>query len=218
MLSKLNLHGQVIFIVFFLSVSVFAQTGFEGKVAMRITGDETADIDYFIKGNNLRMEMDADGNKGVILYDLKDQKTTMLMPGQNMYMEYKLDRSMIKNDTKHSDKTDDIKRTGETKEINGYKCEKWIFKEDGDLVEAWMTDELGNFYMMMNPMDKEAQNEWQQKLQGNYFPMKVDVIEDGEKTSSMEVLSVDEMSLKDDLFKVPPGYKKFDMPNMDMFK
>jgi len=67
-------------------------------------------------------------------------------------------------------------------------------------------------------MDKDAQNKWQQKLQGNYFPMRVDVIEDGEKKSSMEVLSVNEMSLKEDLFKVPPGYQKFSMPNMDMFK
>jgi hypothetical protein len=48
--------------------------------------------------------------------------------------------------------------------------------------------------------------------------MKVDVIEDGEKTSSMEVLSVNEMSLKDDLFEVTPGMQKFDMPDMNMFK
>jgi hypothetical protein len=218
MFSKLNLFGLVTLILFFFGASVFAQTGFEGKVALRITGDETADIDYFIKGKNIRMEMEAKGNKAVILYDFKDQKTIMLMPGQNMYMEFNANQFMTENDKKNDDKADNIKRTGETKEINGYKCEKWIYKDDDGLVEAWMTDKLGNFYMMMNPMDKDAQNKWQQKLQGNYFPMRVDVIEDGEKKSSMEVLSVNEMSLKEDLFKVPPGYQKFSMPNMDMFK
>jgi hypothetical protein len=117
------------------------------------------------------------------------------------------------------DEMGDIERTGEFKEINGYKSEKWIFNdEDNNVVEAWMTDELGNFFMMMNPMDQSAQEKWRQKLQGNFFPMKVVVTEDGEKVSSMEVLSVNEMSLKDDLFRVSPGMQKFDMPNMNMLK
>ncbi len=81
-----------------------------------------------------------------------------------------------------------------------------------------MTDELGSFFMLVNPMNKGAQNNWQEKLQGNYFQMKVEVMEDGEKKSSMEVLSVDKMSLKDDLFAIPSGYQKFDMPNLDLYK
>jgi hypothetical protein len=145
----------------------------------------------------------------------------MMMPAQNMYMEFDASQYNMpeKNSGSNKDETDNINRTGEYKDINGYKSEKWIYTdEDGKKVEAWMTDELGNFYMMMNPMDKSAQDAWKQKLQGNFFPMKVDVIEDGEKVSSMEVLSADEMSLKDDLFKVKPGMQKFNMPNMDMYK
>ncbi len=52
----------------------------------------------------------------------------------------------------------------------------------------------------------------------SYFPMKVDVMEDGEKKSAMEVLSVNKMSLKADLFTLPKGFQKFDMQNMDMDK
>ncbi|MDO8549033.1 MAG: hypothetical protein Q7S39_02635 [Ignavibacteria bacterium] len=47
---------------FILCTSVFAQSDFEGKVVMRISGDQTTDIDYFIKGENIRMEMNAEEN------------------------------------------------------------------------------------------------------------------------------------------------------------
>ena len=48
--------------------------------------------------------------------------------------------------------------------------------------------------------------------------MKVSVLEDDEKKSSMEVLSVDKTALSDDLFTVPKGFQKFDMQNMDIYK
>jgi len=218
MFHKLNLSWFIVLISFFLGVSVSAQIDFEGKVALRITGDESADIDYFYKGNNIRMEMDAEGDKAVILFNLKDKKTKMLMPGQNMYMEFDANQYMTNNDIKDDKEAGDIEMTGEFEKINGYKCEKWIFRDDDNLVTAWMAEGLGNFYMMMNPMDKGSQEGWKQRLQGNYFPMKVVVTEDGETTSTMEVLSVDKISLNDDLFEVPPGYQKFSMPNMDMMK
>jgi hypothetical protein len=221
MYSKLNFACFIILISFFFSISVSAQSDFEGKIALRISGDdETTDMDYFIKGENIRMEVDAEDNSAVILFNTKNKKTTMMMPGQNMYMEFDVNQYMPEtdNDNDIDEEIGDIERTGEYKDINGYKSEKWIFKDEDNIVEAWMTDELGNFYMMMNPMDNSSQEKWKQKLQGNYFPMKVDVIEDGEKTSSMEVLSVNKMSLNEDLFKVAPGMQKFDMPNMNMFK
>ncbi|MDO8549032.1 MAG: DUF4412 domain-containing protein [Ignavibacteria bacterium] len=139
------------------------------------------------------------------------------MPEQKMYMELGSDY-MPQNDVKMEGKSPNIKRTGEFKDIKGYKCEKWIIKDDDNMVEAWMTDELGSFYMMTNPMNRGAQDKWQKQLQGNYFPMKVEVIEDGEKKSSMEILSVNKMSLNADLFTLPKGFQKFDMPNMNMYK
>jgi hypothetical protein len=214
------IRNSFFLVILILTSSVLAQNPFEGKIKMRISGDETADIDYFVKGEKIRMEMEAEGNNAVILFNTQNKKTIMMMPGQNMYMEFDANQFMTENDSKNNeDDMDKIQKTGEHKEINGYDCEKWIFKdEDENIVEAWMTDELGDFFMMMNPMDRGSQEKWKEALQGDFFPMKVDVIEDGKKTSSMEVLSVNEMSLKDDLFKVTPGMQKFDMPNMDMLK
>lgn len=221
MFSKLNLSCFIILISFFLGLSAFAQSGFEGKIVLRITDEETTDIAYFAKGENTRMEIDSKGNKVVIFHNLSDRKTTMYMPDQNMHMEVGGNSYMPQgnmNTKKDKNVSGKIERSKEFIDIQGRRCEKWTFTDEDSKVIAWMTDQLGGFFMMMNPMDKGSTNSWQQKLHGNYFPMKVDVIEDGEKKSSMEVLSVEEMSLKDDFFKVDPSSKKFNVPGMDMFK
>ncbi len=214
MFSKKNLNSLILLLVFGFYSLAFAQTDFEGKVVMRISAEHSADVDYYIKENNMRMEMKSEKGTVVILYDQNSSKTQMIMPEQKMYMELPDMEYMKKNDVKTSDKSPNINRTGEMKEINGYNCEKWIIKNDDNEVEAWMTDGIGSFYMMSNPMSKSAQDSWQKELQGKYFPMKVDIMKNGEKKTSMEVVSVNKMSLNDDLFKVSKDFKKFDMPQM----
>jgi hypothetical protein len=216
MLSKMNLKYLYFVLSFLFCTSVFAQNDFEGKIVLKISGDQTSDINYFIKQNKIRMEMNAEGNEAIILYNLEDSKTFMIMPDQEMYME--MQGIDYKSQMESEGKSSNITRTGEFKDINGYKCERWVIKDDDSEVEAWMTNELGSFFMLTNPMNKGEQNNWQEKLQGNYFPMKVEVKEDGEIESSMEVLSVNKIALKDDLFTIPEGYQKFDMPNMNIFK
>ena len=41
-----------------------------------------------------------------------------------------------------------------------------------------------------------------------------EVLDSGKKEFTMEVVSVDKMSLDKDLFEVPSDYKKLSMPNM----
>ena len=58
---------------------------------------------------------------------------------------------MKKNDESESNEKTNGKfdKTGETKKINGYECEKWVYTDDnGDKTEAWMTKELGNFKIL----------------------------------------------------------------------
>ncbi|HSP88794.1 MAG TPA: DUF4412 domain-containing protein [Ignavibacteriaceae bacterium] len=219
MISKLNL-SYFSFLILILTITTFAQTDFEGKVVMRISGEdseESGDIDYFIKDQNLRMEMKSAEESMFILFNNADSKMYMVMPEQKMYMDFAGIDFLGQGNT--SDKNDDteINKTGEYKQVNGYQCEKWIIKDNEETVEAWMTDELGNFLMMTNPM-MGTQDAWQTELQGNYFPMKVEIIEDGEKKTAMEVLSVNEMSLNADLFSIPKDFQKLDMPSMDSNK
>lgn len=215
MLSKIYFSCQFLLFALFLCTAAFAQNNFEGKVTMKISGDDqTSNIDYFIKGDNIRMEMKADQGSVIILYNQKDSKTYMIMPEQKMYMDLQGFDNLTKGDLQSEDKSPNINRTGEFKDINGYNCEKWIIRDEDNVVEAWMTDKLGNFFMMTNPMNKNSQDNWQKELQGNFFPMKVDVMEDGEKKTSMEVLSINKTTLGSDLFIVPKGFQKFDMTNM----
>jgi hypothetical protein len=203
-----------LFSLLIFCISSFAQSNFEGKIVMKISGKETSNIVYYVKGNNMRMEVEAQGKKIAFLHNNKDSKSQMVMDEQKMYMEFPK-MNMPETDMKENDVKDKIRKTGEYKDINGYRCEKWTFEDDGETGEAWMTDELGGFFMLQNPMGRNPQEEWEQKLVGNYFPMLVIVKNDsGEKELTMKVVSVDKMSLNKDLFEVPAGYQKFNMPNM----
>lgn len=208
-----NFCSSVLLIVIAFSVQAFSQNDFEGKVVLKISEDETAaDVDYFVKDEKTRMEMKSNHGSMVLLYDQKSNKTLMMMPEQKMYMEFNA-MDFMQHDESSDNSDTDINRTGEYKDINGYNSEKWIIKEDDETIEAWMTDELGGFFMMNNPMGQN-QNTWQKELAGKFFPMRVDIIEGSEKKKVLEVLSVNKMSLNNDLFDVPQGFKKLDMPNM----
>jgi hypothetical protein len=197
--------------LFFASLS-FAQS-FEGKISMKVQDDETGYMDYLIKGDNIRIEMKGmseENNMGAFIYNAKTNSMLIVMPEQQMYMEIPFGMYDF-DDEEVTEQEMDFDITGETKVINGYKCEKWIFKDEGQTVEAWMTNGLGGFFMFNNPMDQSPKSAWQSKLEaGNYFPMQV--IEGGKVV--MEVVSVDKKNLSNDLFSVPNGFKKFEMPGM----
>jgi len=215
MLLRTSYIYLFLFSIITFCVSSFPQSDFEGKIVMKITGKETSNMVYYLKGDNARMEVESRGHTVAILHNKKDSNSKILMDEQKMYMEFLGNDYMQKNNPSKKDNSAKVKKTDEHKKINGYDCEKWIFEDNGKTVEAWMTDQLGGFFMMQNPMGSNTEDEWKQKLVGNYFPMLVVTKNDSnKKETTMEVVSVDKMSLKKDLFEVPAGYKKFDMPNM----
>ena len=204
----------------------FAQEKFEGKVVMNVkSGDKDTDVNFLVKGSKTIIQV-TNEEKANMIMDSKEKKMIILMPEQKMYME--MDMNMMKglaskmgksDQTEKSDKmAGDFKMTGETKNINGYECEKWVYSgEDGDKTEAWMTKELGNFMGFSNPMMNDEATSWQKKIEGQgYFPMLAIHYDDsGEAESSMEVKSVEKKSLDASMFEVPAGYKKFSMPMMN---
>jgi hypothetical protein len=195
------------FSLFVFSIS-FAQQ-FEGIISMKISGDEEIDMDYFIKGEKIRIE--TPGNEeGVILFDTKQNKFLIVMPEQKMYMEMPMGMGMQNIESETSDEANTV-FTGETRVINSYECEKWVYVDDGKEVEAWMAKGLGSFFMFQNPMAHSSEANWQSRLEAaDFFPMLV--IEDNEKV--LEVTSVEPKALEADLFSVPAGFQKFDMPGM----
>lgn len=186
---------------------------FEGKISMKVFSDESMDMDYLVKGDNIRIEIKENdgGYQGSFIYNGSDNKMLIIMPEQKMYMEIPLGDMYDSDDYEGTEEDVDINVTGETKMINGYNCEKWIIKNEDEEVEVWMAKGLGGFFMFQNPMDHSPKSAWQSKLKaGNYFPMQV--VEN--KKVVMEVTSVDKKALKDDLFTVPKDFQKFEMPGM----
>jgi outer membrane lipoprotein-sorting protein len=199
----------------FLSATITAQNTFEGKVKFKVSGDDSdkaSVIDYFIKDDKIRMEV-KDAMGAVIIFDKSTVK--MLMESQGMYMEYPRDMMMgqMEHDNeKHNDEFAPT-MTNNTKEILGYECKQWIMESDDGTIEMWVTDELGSFVPMQSPMGGGEVPDWQKQMaDGNFFPMLVIVNDDGDKISAFEVVEVNKQDLNDNLFSVPKGLKKMDMP------
>ena len=206
-----------------ISVKSYSQS-FEGEIVMKITDkdqDKPQTVDYFVKGNKIRFEAKGEeGGAGAMILDTKNYDALILMPAQKMYMTYNYKTALggVRDTINNAMEKGNVKMTGETKDINGYNCEKWTFKdEDGTTGEAWMTKGIRNFFFFSNPMGgNEDQPEWQKKLTNEgYFPMMVITKDsDGNIDSQMEVTSIEKKSLSESLFSAPAGYKKMEMPMM----
>jgi hypothetical protein len=228
--SKLS---KLFFLMFFLtSVNfLYSQTSFEGEIKFKVSHDENGmTMDYFIKDGKLRMEMGGEAKGTCFIHS--NGKSLILMPEQKMYMDLdnsvfkKMQEMMKKNVDKakeeNSDKDFNIEnyKTGETKSILGYKCEQWVFndKEGGtdSKVEAWITDQLGNFMMMESPMGQGFSPGWSNTFKNKgMFPLLVITKDtDGKETSRFEATEIDKKSLSNDLFEVPSGYSEMKIPGM----
>lgn len=218
--------------ILFLSYSVsFAQSKFEGKIKFKIThDDDEMFLDYFIKGNSLRMEMGEEANAVMIR---NKGKSTILMPEEKMYMN--LDNSILtklpgmsksaENNNENNREDFDINKykTGKIKSILGYDCMQWIFKdeEEDDEVEAWVTDQLGNFIFLQSPMGGGFSPEWSSSVKNNgFFPLLVITRdEDGEENSRFEATEINKEKLNNKLFSPPSNYSEMKIPGMDkLFK
>ncbi len=219
--SNLILSLSILFI-FAFQIITSAQPKFEGKVNMKMTYQgESHNMSYLIKGNKIRMEVSEGGHSAVMIFDEGNKKMMMIMPQQNMYMEIPVDQNTADN-MDQDNKDVEFTKTGETKTINGYKCEKWLYKSNDDQGVAWMTKELGAFTMFSGGSMRGSDNkpEWMKEIESEgAFPMEVDIKDkDGKDQGKLEVTSVQKESLDASLFTVPSGYKKFEMPGMNSGK
>ncbi len=202
---------KIILAILFFSIALAGQ-GFEGFVKYKMESEgETMFMKYFKKGESVRMEPEMEGAMGgAVLF--KDGKTYMLMPQQNMYMEFNMDEyeSM-------EEKGEDFKepvKTGETKDILGYSSEKWIFEDEEHTTEVWAAKGLGEFIFMSTPMGEQDMPKWYKDLSsGGFFPMLI-IARDktGKVDGRMEVVEIKEQSISSSMFDIPANFQKFSMP------
>jgi hypothetical protein len=213
----------IIIAILFISInSISAQKTFEGKVKIKITSkDQIITMDYFVKGKNLKMEIGNGEKTGSFI--MKGNKYLVLMPAQKMYMEIdskileNLPGMRIKAKNNNNSKNFNINKfkTGKTKKILGYNCEQWIINDNSGQVEAWVTNELGNFMTMDSPTGGGYSPVWSSYLKDNgFFPMVVISSNKNGKSSKFEVVDVNKMSLSNSEFAPPSNYKKMNIPGM----
>ena len=198
-------------ILVLLAGLAFAQSSFEGRVIFEVKEDgESQIMDYYAKDKKFLMKMPDKG--GSILFDSKQFKMYVIMDEQKMYME----TTMMPMSTATGGGT--ITKTGETKSILGYDCEKFLFTQKDMKGEAWMTKELGAFMFFME--SQEEMPGWQTEvLDAGYFPLHVkqhDTRRD--VTGVYDVKEVTPLKLSDDLFELPSSYKKLDLMNLGGFE
>jgi len=208
------------------AVSSYA-AAFEGKISLAITADKkgkTQNLDYSIKGQKLRMDMNAEGNQVATIMDMGKLEMTMLMPEQKMYMVHPIKKPVEAAAEKASQSTAEIEVTGKTEVILGYTCNQVLIKDKGTVTEAWLAEGLTAFQGLGGGPGggmfggKKGANaaKWEEALKGKGgFPLRV-ISRDakGKDTFKMEATKIEPGSLPDSLFVPPEGYQQFQMPNL----
>lgn len=210
-----------------VAASAYAADAFQGKVSLAITAakGKAQTLNYSIKGQKLRMDMEADGNTVASITDMAKMEMLMLMPEQKKYMVMPMKKPVEKAMEKQGESTADIEVTGKTETILGYKCSQILVKDKGVVTEMWVAEGLGVFMGMGSggggggPFGgrKGGGNaaKWEEALKGKGgFPLRV-ISRDakGKESYRMEATKIEPGALPDSLFLPPAGYEKFQMPD-----
>ena len=201
-----------IFLVAFAAPLV-AQSPFEGSVTLKMVGGrgEVRNIAYLIQGGKTRIELP--GGQGAMIMDPGSKTMLMIMTAQKMYMEMEMKPPVGLAKKKAAASGGTVLRTGKMETIAGYRCEHIeTTDDDGAVVDAYLSTELGGFRMPMasGPMSPPKEPGWASDLGPNGFPLKA---QKGDKVF-FEVTAIERKSLAPALFEAPSGFKKFAMPAM----
>ena len=207
---------------------LFALDAFEGKVSLAITTDKgrNMNMNYSMKAQKLRMDMNAEGHQMATVMDLASMEMMMLMPEQKMYMVMPIKKPVEQAMAKQGESTADVEVTGKTETILGYKCNQILVKDKGAVTEVWTAEGLGVFMGLGSggggPFGGGRRGgganaaKWEEALKGKGgFPLRV-ISHDakGKESFKMEATSIEPGSLPDSLFTPPEGFRKLSMPDM----
>ena len=233
------------FILLVLSATtLFAQ--FQGTVHIKET-TYVDDSEPTIKnskiiflGSSVRVEESSEESSlpDVLIVKSNEKKILILMHEDKKYVE--LDFQVLINlvnglkgligdddddeDDSYDEPTENVKKTGRSTTLHGYKCEEYVYNDDETTSTAWICENFADFWKMFkeitDALDTDYNNsrDWFISAIGtNGFPFKItEKDEDGELLSEWEVVKVDKSKPSRSLFEVPKGYKKMSL--MEMFE
>ena len=152
---------------------------------------------------------------------MKEMETTMksMSPEQRKMME-----GMMGDKMKGMTSTGpvDVRATGKTKTVAGYKTKEYVASRDGEtIMTVWTTDDIKEFSAMRKDWEEfnkrllsmdirmgKGMIEAFQKIEG--FPMETDMM--GVHTV---VTKIERRTTPDSAFDVPAGYTRVDPPSME---
>ena len=186
---------------------------FEGTIEFtKTTGPVVTNYKYYIKGDHVRIEeLSSRGAvQGIMLVDDHDKTVTALSPDRKLYMD-------VPNMRLPKEIKADVKKTGEMKDMAGYKCEKWVVKSPSEdrILTYWVAQDAFDFFIpMLETLNrKDEQALFFLKIDGSkgVFPMLgVEQKIDGSEVSRLEVTKVARGPQKTDQFEIPAGFTKFE--------
>ncbi len=154
--------------------------GFSGRA------DSKQDFQYMV--------WDLDRNVFVMYQDNKDGKTLMKLPNFAQMAESEMEEEIADQ----ADMT--ITKTGETREILGYSCEKYIIEDEKNYGEAWMARDFPYSYerfsaLMSTRMKTPGYSKLSQE-EGYALEMRTQEKKKGAKTTVMKVVDIDESGFR----------------------
>lgn len=239
MLTGMKLLPRLLVVAGLLTAAhTFAADAFQGKVSLAMTAEKgrTQTLNYSIKGQKLRMDIETEGKTMATIMDMGKLEMLMLMPEEKTYMVMPMKKPVEQAMAKQGESTADIEVTGKTETILGYKCSQILVKDKGEVTEMWVADGLGTFMGMgsgggggggggMFGGGRKGGGpqaaKWEEALKGKGgFPLRViSRNAKGKETFKMEATKIEPGSLPNSLFMPPAGYEKFSMPDFGgMFK
>jgi hypothetical protein len=186
---------------------------FQGLISFEIYGKngEVANLDYARKGDLSRIDMSQGGMSMYMIGNAKEQRFTMVMPQQNMYMETELPNAASSGGDESVKPENEPVNTGRTDKVAGHSCEIWTMRDDGKSLEMCIAKDMGVF--LSGTGARNSAPEWQTRLsKKGFFPLRVVDVSGSSPHKILEATKVEAKPLEDSYFSPPPGAKKMEMP------
>jgi outer membrane lipoprotein-sorting protein len=177
-------------LILVLAVSFAGAAEFQADMTIKSAtgGEMTGKV--FVKGNSLRQELMTPMGAQVSIVNGGNDMMYVLIPGQNMYMEFPNNQVSLSESETIEEKYTDIatlKKT-EPEKIEGYKCDTYTVEYNDPQFgksKVWIAKKLN-------------------------YPLKI-YSESPQDTATIIYSNIEETKLSDDLFELPEGYTKLDM-------
>jgi hypothetical protein len=211
MINKL-LTPLVLFLLLFSGLSTIAKD-FEGIISFRkIDGKDTAFYMFHIKGNNLRVDdinKKEGGLNGTMLLNLDNSSIIMLSGINKFYINVPISHK------KPSALDLVVEKTKDKMSVANKKCILWSVTDrlSGAKFEYWVNNKynypfFNGMLRILNREDPIAHSWLEMNVDDDFFPMiGIEYNSAGEVIRKIEVISIEEKKLADEIFELPADYE-----------